>query len=367
MILDGPVARRPPPRYDGAPWPAAHHPAGAGETPVEPEHPAPPLPSSSLLPGGAWTGPDAPEGEVVDAFLRARGPRPAWVTLDAGHDCAVVDGDHALKVDTVVGGVHFDERWDPADVGYKAVAAAVSDLGAAGARPRWLLVSVSVRDPAWARRAAVGVGEACAAFGVYLVGGDVTRVPPGAPPVVSASVGGRCVAAPGTRAGAREGDDVWVTGALGLAGLGWWDPAAPPEALRALRRPTPPVAFALELAAQGLVAAAMDVSDGLASDAPRLAAASGVHLQLDPARLPIAPAVAARPDALRLAVGGGDDLELLFVARPGHAAAIEAAAHHHGVRATRIGSVLAGSGASLSDGDRSDWPAPLFAHFAGAT
>lgn len=333
----------------------------------EPPGPArsvqPPSPSPGLTPGGrdlAGADPDRPEQSLIEHFLAGRGPRPAWLRVDAGHDCAVVDGGTALKVDAVVGGVHFDDRWTAREVGWKAVANVLSDLGAAGARPTWLLVAVSAADPGWARGVADGVAELAARAGAYLVGGDVTRVPPGAPPVVSVSGGGRCLGRPRTRAGVAPGDVLWVTGTLGLAGLGWWDPSAPPEALAALRRPDPPLAFALALAERSLAVAAMDVSDGLASDVPRLARASGVALRVDPARLPLAPAVAAHPDGARLALGGGDDLELLFAARPGAEPAIRALAARHGVSVTPIGVAEAGTGARLLAGG---WPGPLFSHF----
>jgi thiamine-monophosphate kinase len=330
---------------------------------VEPEHPAPETPESPDRSPLAGPDPDATESEVIGSFLATRAPAPAWVTVDAGHDCAVIYGDHALKVDTVVGGVHFDDRWRPAEVGWKAVAAVISDLGAAGAEPRWLLVSVSTPDPAWASAVAEGVGAACRRFGAYLVGGDVTRAPRGAPASVSVSGGGRCVGRPLTRSGARPGDDLWVTGTVGLAGLGWSVAEPPAAALAALRHPEPPLAFALALARDGLATAAMDLSDGPRSDLPRLARASGVHLRVDARSLPLAPEVAGRGDALRLALCGGDDHQLLFAAPADRAVEVEARGAERGVRVTRIGRVLAGEGVSLAG---AAWPAPLFAHFGGA-
>ena len=86
----------------------------------------------------------------------------------------------------MVEGVHFDNRLSAADVGYKAVTAAVSDLGACGAEPAWLLLSLSLPDAPgrdrWVEGLADGVGEACLRHGVYLVGGDTTGVRPGGPP-----------------------------------------------------------------------------------------------------------------------------------------------------------------------------------------
>ncbi len=308
--------------------------------------------------------PNEVEHHVIACMLEGRPEAPAWVTVDAGHDCAVVHGDLALKVDTLVEGTHFDARTPDHDVGYKAVAVAVSDLGACGAAAEWLLVSLTLpTDGAGAARAralADGVHEACRAFGVYLVGGDVTSVRGVGPVVVSSTVGGRCVVRPRTRAGARPGDLVWVTGHPGLAGLGWMTTDPPPAALAALRRPAPPIAFALELARLGLATAAMDLSDGLASDAPRLAAASGIRVLVDPAALPLAPDLSGRPDALRYVFGGGDDYELLFTSDPAVFEDVMALAERTGTRATAIGVAERGEGAALVGGP---WPEPGFVHF----
>jgi len=269
-----------------------------------------------------------------------------------------------VTVDTMVQGVHWDSRLAPADVGFKAVAASVSDLAACGARPRWMLLSLSLpRRPepdAWVAKLRVGLSEACAAFGVHLVGGDVTAVPHGAPRVVSTTLEGRCVAAPLTRSGARAGDLLWVTGTCGLAGAGWMDPAPAPAALDALRRPVPPLPFALALAASGHATAAMDLSDGLATDLPRLARASGVAIEVDPARLPAHPTIAGHPQRRRYQLAGGEDYQLLFTAPSAKRAAIEELAASLDTQVTAVGSVREGSGATATDGA---WPRP-FAHFA---
>jgi thiamine-monophosphate kinase len=275
------------------------------------------------------------------------------VRVDAGHDCAVVHGTQALTADTMVAGIHFDDQTPAEDVGYKVVAVSVSDLGAARARPEWMLLALTCPGPGpWVDAFTRGVADACARFGVYLVGGDVTR---GDRVVVTSTLGGALVAEPRTRSGARPGDELWVTGTPGLAGAGWMSARPSAEALRALRRPVPPLAFALALDA---ATAAMDLSDGLASDLPRLCAASGVGARLDAALLPLHPDVAAEPDPLRCALAGGDDYELLFTAPPG--AAIEALAQAYGVQAHRIGAITRDGIALVG----ADWPAPAFAHFS---
>lgn len=311
--------------------------------------------------------PDGAEARLIELLLSRRGAPPPWLRVDAGHDCAVTADGWALEVDTMVEGVHFDGRLSPADVGWKAVAAAVSDLGACGAEPVWLLLSVSIpdgpdREP-WVAGLADGVGEACEALGVYLVGGDTTGVRAGGPRVVSASAGGRVVGAPVTRAGARPGDLLWVTGTLGLAGAGWMLDDPPPAALAALRRPRPPLAFALGLAREGLATAAMDLSDGLRADLPRLCRASGVGAEIDPDALPADPWLAARPDRLRLQVAGGEDYELLFASRAADEDAVRAVAAAQGVRVARIGRVREGAAVELRG---VPWPPAAFAHFGAS-
>jgi thiamine-monophosphate kinase len=311
--------------------------------------------------------PDGAEARLIELLLSRRGAPPPWIRVDAGHDCAVTADGWALEVDTMVEGVHFDGRLSAADVGWKAVAAAVSDLGACGAEPVWLLLSLSVPDApdreTWVAGLADGVGEACAELGVYLVGGDTTGVRPGGPRVISVSAGGRVVAAPVTRAGARAGDLLWVTGTLGLAGAGWMLDDPPPMALAALRRPRPPVPFALELARQGLATAAMDLSDGLRADLPRLCRASGVGAEIDPHALPADPWVAARADRLRLQVAGGEDYELLFASRADDEVRVRAAAAARGARVTPIGRVTDGRAVELRG---ASWPSAAFAHFGAS-
>ncbi|MEQ1503338.1 MAG: thiamine-phosphate kinase [Myxococcota bacterium] len=312
--------------------------------------------------------PNRAEHRIIERLLAPRGPRPPWVRLDAGHDCAIVasEGELAITVDALVEGVHFARGADPADVGFKAVAVSVSDLGASRASPRWMVLALSAPDrPApsdldrWIDGFAAGVAAAADAFGVYLVGGDLTRMPADGPIVVSVTAAGAVVHPPRSRAGARPGDDVWVTGWPGLAGAGWMWADPPAEALAALHRPDPPLGFALAL---GVATAAMDLSDGLASDLPRLCARSGVGAVIDPDSLPVHPALADRStEAIRaVAFGGGDDYQLLFTAAPADRAAVEADAGDAGVRVARIGSIVAEGGARLRDGG---WPAPGFVHY----
>lgn len=303
---------------------------------------------------------------MIDRLLAGRAHAPAWLVIDAGDDAALLRGGQVVTTDTLVEGVHFDARTPPADVGFKSVAVSVSDVAAMGATPTWMMCALSLpRGGAvlpWVDHFAEGLAEACAAFGVYLMGGDVTSTPPGGPRFVSHTVAGqvdeRHVL---DRASAEPGDDLWVTGPIGLAGVGWMADDPPPAALAALRRPRPPLRFARDLAASGLASAAMDLSDGLSIDLPRLAAASGVHIRLDPAALWVHPALRRHPQRDRALLHGGDDYQLVFTAPPPRAAAIQALADQHQVTLRRVGSVQDGAGTSLPDGT---WPQGGFAHFS---
>lgn len=285
--------------------------------------------------------------------------------MPPGDDAAVLADGTAITTDALVEGVHFDHRLDAADVGWKVLAVSVSDLAATGARPAWAVLDLCLpgHDPDWIEAFARGFGEAAHHWGVTLIGGDTTASP--GPRFAAVTLGGPCVAAPLQRGGGRPGDDLWVTGIPGLAGAGWSLPHPPAAALAALRRPEPPLAFALALVTDGLATAGMDLSDGLASDLPRLARASGCGARVDPQAMPPHPALDALPaaEARRCRLAGGDDYELLFTAPPARRDAIVALAGRHGTRVSRIGALLDAPDARPTDGD---WPAGSFSHFPEA-
>jgi thiamine-monophosphate kinase len=251
------------------------------------------------------------------------------VEVGVGDDAAVLEPSHGHKLvvttDVLVEGLDFTAALsEPEDWGWKAVAANLSDLAAMGAEARWLVLALTVPGPtpvATLERVYAGVGEACRAFGVALVGGDVS-----AGPVLSLAVTALGEAErPVLRSGARPGDRLCVTGPLGAAaaGLGLLqrdDRAAGdllgrfPGLAAAHRRPIPALAMGLALARAG-ASAMIDVSDGLAGDALHLAEASGVGVEVHDATVPLAPGVAEAAallglDPLELALGGGEDFVL---------------------------------------------------------
>lgn len=248
--------------------------------------------------------------------LRARLPGPPPDEVWMGDDAAVVAPPSApllLTTDLVVEGVHVDLGYSsPEDVGFKAVMAAVSDVAAMGGEPLHLLVAVSGPPETDLGALYEGVAAAAAAAGAAVVGGDLSAGPVLA--LACAVTGTLRPFAPGdapvTRGGARPGDRLYVTGALGRSAAGLRllreDAGATGPLVEAHRRPRARVAEG-RAARLGGASAMIDVSDGLAADLGHLADASGVGFELVP--VPVAPGC-----TLDEALGGGEDYELVLAA-----------------------------------------------------
>jgi thiamine-monophosphate kinase len=308
--------------------------------------PSAPRPGAALGPG--------PEFDRIRAIARVLGSRAR--PLD--DDCALLpDGEGggtlALSTDVSVEGVHFRLDWiDLAEIGWRATAAALSDLAAEGAAPIGVLSAISVPERAGERdltELAGGIGEAAAATGAAVIGGDLSTGPVWS---IAVTVVGRAPR-PVTRAGARPGDGIWVTGVLGgaRAALEAWRRGATPadDARRAFAHPEPRISAGLWLAAHG-ARAMLDLSDGLAGDAGHLAAASDVRIDLALEMVPVAPAVIAEAKRLDLpvqqfAAEGGEDFELLVALPPDFGAAeVSDFERDCGISLTRIGTVARGHG-----------------------
>ncbi len=320
------------------------------------------------------------EFDLIRRFYPAPAePRPD-VPVGPGDDCAVVAGSGiALSSDMSVEGVHFRRDWmSPREIGYRAAAAALSDLAAVAARPIGVLVSLGLPEGdagAPAVELMAGVREVAESVGGAVLGGDVTRSP--GPLVVDVTVVGEAPR-PVLRSGARRGDEVWVTGELGAPAAALRSllrGEAPSPAARArFVRPAPRVREALWLRERGVLRAMVDLSDGLAGDAAHLAAASGGAVLLSPEMIPVHPAARAaaedEEDALRLAVAGGEEYELCFAAAVGsvapHVAAFE---RETGVRLTPVGRIGGGDGVWWVDPDGHRRPMGVegFQHFAEGT
>jgi thiamine-monophosphate kinase len=293
------------------------------------------------------------EFELIERFFD-RPARDAGVVVGVGDDAAVLrvapGHELVLAVDMMVEGRHFLAGTDPERLGHKILAVNLSDMAAMGARPRWALLAGALpdSDPDWLGAFSRGLFALAEAHGVDLVGGDTTRGPRNLCLTIAGEVPvGQAI----RRAGARPGDDVWVSGELGgamlgLAAIQGRTTLAPDELVplvRRLERPEPRVALGIAL--RGTASAMLDVSDGLTGDLRHILDASAVGARVDLERIPCAPALAARrsgPErelALACLLAGGDDYELLFTARNGARERVAAVGQEVGVPLTRIGKV----------------------------
>lgn len=279
------------------------------------------------------------------------------VALGIGDDAALLAVRPGMQLvactDTMVAGVHFLPDTAPADLGWKSLAVNLSDLAAMGAEPAWALLALTLPegDARFVDAFADGFAALAQRHAVALVGGDTTQGPLA---MTVTALGwapeGRAL----TRAGARAGDAIFVTGALG-AGLGALrllraHASVPATLLERLRRPQPRCAQGLAL--RGAASACIDLSDGLAADLGHICSESGVGAELDADALPVAPALAGAFDVAQrreLALTGGDDYELCFtvpVACMAQVAGIAARTH---CAMTRIGRIVAGAGVHVRD------------------
>ena len=326
---------------------------------------------------------DSPEFERIGALIDAvAAPSVPEVELGPGDDAAILraTGTEALvlSTDLSVEHVHFRREWLTWEsIGFRAIASALSDLAAMAARPLGVLVSLAV-PPETDRRTldelAHGMGGCLREHGAALLGGDLSRSP--GPVVIDVTVIG-AAARPVKRSGALPGDEIWVTGRLGGAGsaaAAWSRGLEPdPSARRAFERPRPRLKEALLLCRSADVHALIDLSDGLASDAAQVAAASGVRLVLESERVPLHRTLEgwAKADvALALAVGGGEDYELLAVVAPGTAeAAVRELSADFQLEFTRVGMVTEGAGVGWvgARGESIEPPASGFDHFEEGT
>jgi thiamine-monophosphate kinase len=284
--------------------------------------------------------------------------RKSGLRLGIGDDCALLTpraGEElAVTTDLSIDGRHFRFDWhQPEAVGHRVLARGLSDLAAMGARPVAAFLSLGLprsltlaagRRPAWVQRFLDGFLALAVVHDTPLAGGDLAESPVAVADIVLAGAVPRGRAL--LRSGAKPGDLLYVTGALGGAAAGLArlaelaSPAGPhppriPKRLEALLAPhlypQPRIAQGLWLQRRGLASAALDLSDGLSTDLTHLCEESGVAAEVDATLLPIHPAA-----TLDQALHGGEDYELLFTAPP--SARLPRAIA--GVPVTRIGRIL---------------------------
>jgi thiamine-monophosphate kinase len=278
------------------------------------------------------------------------------VLLSVGDDAAVlyVPANRRLvaAVDTIVEGVHFPVGTDPVAIGHRALAVNLSDMAAMGAEPTWITLSLSLpeHDAQWLAGFAAGLYKIADRYNVALVGGDTVR----GPLSITIQVLGlvetdRCL----TRAGAKPGDVIFVSGVPGEAAAGLdaiMRPLAKSAATELLieRFLWPEPRVHLGRALRLIASAAIDVSDGLLADLGHICAMSGCGARLDLESLPISKAMRATfnaDESERLSLSGGDDYELLFTVPPERTLEVGTATAS-GIRCTAIGRMIEGAGVS---------------------
>ncbi|MFO8024989.1 thiamine-phosphate kinase [Thiohalophilus sp.] len=292
------------------------------------------------------------EFDIIARYFAQATPGRKDVVLGIGDDAAVIDppaGQQlAIAIDTLVAGVHFPFDTEPYDLGWKALAVNLSDLAAMGAEPAWLTLALTLEhnDEDWLAAFSRGLADLAAQYDLQLVGGDTTR----GPLTVTVQVAGYLP--PGealTRQGAAPGDEIWVSGTLGDAGLGLRIAQGRLEAgdvvketlCRRLDRPPPRLAAGIAL--RGIASSCIDISDGLLADLGHLCAAADCGARVHYADLPLSsaarPFIEANSELGDLPLIGGDDYELCFTAAASRHADIRSLATQLDCPLTCIGQI----------------------------
>ena len=271
-----------------------------------------------------------------------------------------------LTADAMVSGVHFLPEDDAGSVAQKLLRVNLSDLAAMGATPLGYLLTCAwpkTIEEAWVAGFAKGLAEDQQRFGIGVLGGDMTATP--GPLTLSLTALGHV--APGRalrRSGAKAGDRIYVSGAIGDGALGLLvlthrlhglSREAHDALAERYHRPTPRVELGQALSQRGLAHACLDVSDGLVADLGHIARTSKLAARIRAQAVPLSPAareaLAESLELFPLLLTGGDDYELCFTASPGDAPAIETLARELGLPLTAIGEMVEGEGVRVLDRD----------------
>jgi len=280
----------------------------------------------------------ASEFDIITQFFTHTFPQRAEVLLGIGDDAAVchVPAGYQLviSVDTFVEDVHFIAGTDPEDIAYKALAVNLSDMAAMGATPAWMTLALTTPtgDESWLQRFSMGLRSLAQYHNVALIGGDTTR----GHLTISIQIMGLIPAQQAlSRAGAKVGDQIYVTGTLGDAGLGLaiaqqrQHVSNSEEAdylVNRLHRPTSRVEIGCAL--RTIAHSAIDISDGLAADLQHILTASNVGATVYGDKLPLSTALRnnfSDKKAIHTALTAGDDYELCFTVPPAHCEKLEQA------------------------------------------
>jgi len=306
------------------------------------------------------------EFHLIERLLKRLGPGRRAI-LGPGDDCAILPPARArqlLTIDSMVEDVHFKLAWGtPEALGARELTVNLSDIAAMGGKPTVCVVNLAVRDGLGLRffdRMYEGLRKAAARAEVEVVGGNITRA--GALAITIALLG-EVRGAALRRDSARPGDTIYVTGTLGDAAAGLRilsgrlrilsgrlraRAAARKFLVSRFLQPTARLKAGLALARIKPAPSAVDLSDGLWQDLGHILERSGAGAEIDAGALPLSAAYRATiGDDPALALGGGEDYELLFCLR--HAVAAPALTRRLGVRVSRIGRITSSGTAVLLD------------------
>ena len=288
------------------------------------------------------------EFSLIRRYFSTQDVKRGDVVLGVGDDAALLrvppGQELAVTTDSLVAGVHFPEGLEAEAVGHRSLAANLSDLAAMGATPAWVLLALTLpaADERWLEGFSRGFFALAKRHQVALVGGNVARGPLNVTLTAQGFVPeGQAL----TRAGARVGDLIYVTGCPGeaAAGLrllqaGKGDPKN--LCVRRFTHPEPRIAAGQCL--RGFASACIDVSDGLLADLGHLLEVHGYGAKIALERLPLSSELLklhGKEEASRLALTGGDDYELCFTVHANQVAAVEAKLQEIGCPAACIGAV----------------------------
>lgn len=284
----------------------------------------------------------------------------ANAVLGVGDDAAIVrptaHHDLHISTDMLVQGQHFFPDVSPSALGHKTLAVNLSDMAAMGATPCWAVLALALpqTDKNWISEFSDGFFRLAEEHGVSVIGGDTTC----GPLTLSVTIFGETPRGQALRRDAAQaGDDIWVSGSLGLPALAIQqrlhpDPSIPDsvmaECTQKLEFPTPRVALGRNLL--GLAHSAVDISDGLMADLGHILARSNVGADIWFENIPTHPWLAKDRRAFsQIITAGGDDYELCFTAPPSARSEISRLSEELCCPLTRIGRIKNDKGTRLTD------------------
>jgi thiamine-monophosphate kinase len=292
----------------------------------------------------------SPEFDLINTYFKRQSPK---TDLGIGDDAALFRVRRgyqlAVSTDMLISDTHFFADDPPHTIGWKALAVNVSDMAAMGAIPKWVTLGLALPDiePQWLEDFSNGFFACAEAFNIALVGGDTTR----GPLSISVTIMGEVPKDKAlVRSGAKEDDDIWVTGKLGSAAFGLAhlqdkivvEPSVLVDALTALRTPQPRLDIGYALV--GIATSCIDISDGLLADLGHILKASTLGANLKYEAIPVMKALQDKRTnevVKQCILAGGDDYELCFTAPKSERDAIAQLSQQQSTPITLIGKTTA--------------------------